>query len=85
MNCKIIKLTKYPSNKIVKLNFFPKSYIYYCEYKDKKMFDFDIINGITFTTLLNLNIKIMNDIVYIQTINDSLIDKDIKFKILLLG
>lgn len=84
MNCKIIKLTKYPSNKIVKLDFFPKSYIYYCEIGDKKIFDFDEMRGIAIFEVHGLTIKIIDKVINFQTAPENA-DKDIKFKILLLG
>ena len=84
MNCKIIKLTKYPSNKIVKLDFFPKSYIYYCEVDNKKIFDFDEVYGISIFEICGLNIKIIDKVVSFQTAPEN-VDTDIKFKIILLG
>ena len=84
MNCKIIKLTKYPSNKIVKLDFFPKSYIYYCEYKDKKIFDFDEMRGISIFEVCGLNIKIIDKVINFQSTTENT-DTNIKFKIILLG
>ena len=84
MNCKIIKLTKYPSNKIVKLDFFPKAYIYYCEVDNKKLFDFDEVYGVSIFNIEKMNIKIIDKVVNFQTAPEN-ISKDIKFKIMIFG
>ena len=84
MNCKIIKLTKYPSNKTVKLDFFPKSYIYYCEIKNKKIFDFDEVYGVKIFDIEKMSIKIIDKDISFQTTPEN-ISKDIKFKIMIFG
>lgn len=85
MNCKIVKLTKYPSNKIVKLDFFPKAYVYYCEIEDKKIFDFDEIYGYSIFDIFGISIKIINKEVLFQTLETENVNKDIKFKIMMFG
>ena len=84
MNCRIIKLTKYPSNKIVNLDFFPKAYIYYCEIEDKKIFDFDEVYGVSIFNIEKMTVKIIDKVVSFQAAPENT-DADIKFKIILLG